>query len=164
MFSHSVVSDSVNPWTLACHLLCPWDSPGKNTGVGSHFLLQGIFPYRDQIHISCVSCIAGRFFTHWAIGKDLCWKVLYAFSYRKSWKWLSTHKYTHTRIFISVLHIYSVDQKLSVRTLCMLQLECFYSCLCSHYSKWIGSFIFFPQNACHFVILCIYRCICENVW
>ena len=24
--------------------LCPWDSPGKNTGVGYHFLLQGIFP------------------------------------------------------------------------------------------------------------------------
>ena len=25
-------------------LLCPWDSPGKNTEVGCHFLLQGIFP------------------------------------------------------------------------------------------------------------------------
>ena len=25
-------------------LLCPWDSPDKNTGVGCHFLLQGIFP------------------------------------------------------------------------------------------------------------------------
>ena len=24
-------------------LLCPLDSPGKNTGVGCHFLLQGIF-------------------------------------------------------------------------------------------------------------------------
>ena len=24
-------------------LLCPWVSPGKNTGVGCHFLLQGIF-------------------------------------------------------------------------------------------------------------------------
>ena len=24
--------------------LCPWDSPGKNTGVGCHALLQGIFP------------------------------------------------------------------------------------------------------------------------
>ena len=24
-------------------LLCPWDSPGKNTGVGCRFLLQGIF-------------------------------------------------------------------------------------------------------------------------
>ena len=25
-------------------LVCLWDSPGKNTGVGCHFLLQGIFP------------------------------------------------------------------------------------------------------------------------
>ena len=26
---------------MAAHrLLCPWDSPGKNTGVGCHFLLQ----------------------------------------------------------------------------------------------------------------------------
>ena len=25
-------------------LLCPWDSPGKNTGVGCHALLQWIFP------------------------------------------------------------------------------------------------------------------------
>ena len=25
-------------------LLCPWHFPGKNTGVGCHFLLQRIFP------------------------------------------------------------------------------------------------------------------------
>ena len=25
------------------NLLCPWNSPGKNTGAGCHFLLQGIF-------------------------------------------------------------------------------------------------------------------------
>ena len=25
-------------------LLCPWNFPGKSTGVGCHFLLQGIFP------------------------------------------------------------------------------------------------------------------------
>ena len=25
-------------------LFCPWDLPGKNTGMGFHFLLQGIFP------------------------------------------------------------------------------------------------------------------------
>ena len=30
------------------HLLCPWDSPGKNTGLGSHFLLQGIFPTQES--------------------------------------------------------------------------------------------------------------------
>ena len=34
----------VTPWTQApARLLCPWDSPGKNTGVGYHFLLQGMF-------------------------------------------------------------------------------------------------------------------------
>ena len=33
------------PWTEEpTGLLRPWDSPGKNTGVGCHFLLQGIFP------------------------------------------------------------------------------------------------------------------------
>ena len=31
------------PWTEPSRLLRPWDSPGKNTGVGCHFLLQGIF-------------------------------------------------------------------------------------------------------------------------
>ena len=25
-------------------VLCPWDSPGKTTGLGCHALLQGIFP------------------------------------------------------------------------------------------------------------------------
>ena len=37
----SVMSDSVLPhrWQPT-GLLCPWDSPGKNTGVGCHFLLQ----------------------------------------------------------------------------------------------------------------------------
>ena len=39
-----VVSDSFQPYGLQpARLLCPWDSPGKNTGVGCHALLQGIF-------------------------------------------------------------------------------------------------------------------------
>ena len=37
----SVVSDSVRPHRQQpTRLPCPWDSPGKNTGVGCHFLLQ----------------------------------------------------------------------------------------------------------------------------
>ena len=28
-----------SPWTVDTRLLCPWDFPGKNTGVGCHFLL-----------------------------------------------------------------------------------------------------------------------------
>ena len=43
--SWSVVSDSLPPHELEpSRLICPWNSPGKNTGVSSHFLLQGIFP------------------------------------------------------------------------------------------------------------------------
>ena len=41
--SHSVVSDFFWPHGLV-RLLCPWNSPGKNTGVGCHSLLEGIFP------------------------------------------------------------------------------------------------------------------------
>ena len=44
-WSRSVVSDPQRPHGLQpTRLLHPWDSPGKNTGVGCHFLLQGIFP------------------------------------------------------------------------------------------------------------------------
>ena len=39
-----VVSSSLGPHGLQLtRLLCPWDSQGQNTGLGSHSLLQGIF-------------------------------------------------------------------------------------------------------------------------
>ena len=39
----SVVSSSLSRCGLKpSRLLCPWDSPGKNTGVGCHVLFQGI--------------------------------------------------------------------------------------------------------------------------
>ena len=41
-------------------LLCPWNSPNKNTRVGCHSLLQGIFPTQES---NPVSYVAGRFFT-----------------------------------------------------------------------------------------------------
>ena len=37
----SCVQLFVTLWTVA---LCPWDFPGRNTGVGCHFPVQGIFP------------------------------------------------------------------------------------------------------------------------
>ena len=43
------------PWTVAHWLLCPWDSLGKNTGVGCHFLLHGIFPTQGlNLHLLCL--------------------------------------------------------------------------------------------------------------
>ena len=58
--------------TQLCLTLCnpmdwlysSWNSPGQNTGVGSLSLLQGIFSTQGQTQ---VSCIAGGFFTSWAI-------------------------------------------------------------------------------------------------
>ena len=41
--SCSVMSNSLQPCGLEpTRLFCPWDFPSKNTGVGCHFLLQGI--------------------------------------------------------------------------------------------------------------------------
>ena len=42
--STSVMSESLQP----TRLLCLWDFPGKNTGVGCHALLQGIFPTKGS--------------------------------------------------------------------------------------------------------------------
>ena len=44
-WSRSVVSDSLRPHGMwPNRFLHPWDSPGKNPGVGCHFLLQGNLP------------------------------------------------------------------------------------------------------------------------
>ena len=40
VLSRSVVSALATP----ARLVCPWDCPGKNPGVGCRFLLQGICP------------------------------------------------------------------------------------------------------------------------
>ena len=53
------MSDSLRPHGLY-RPLCPWNSPGKNPGVGSHFLLQGIFPTQG---LNLGFLIAGRLFT-----------------------------------------------------------------------------------------------------
>ena len=45
-------------------LLCPWDSPGKNTGLGCHALLQGNLPNPGIKPASLTSpALAGGFFT-----------------------------------------------------------------------------------------------------
>ena len=75
--AHSVVSDSVRPPGLwPARLLCPWDSPGKNTGGGCHFLLQGIF--LTQGSNLCLLCPP-----HWQVGSlPAIWEApVYRYSY-----------------------------------------------------------------------------------
>ena len=57
----SVVSSSAThgPWPTSP--LYPWGSPGKNTEVGCHALLRGIFPTQgSNLHLLC--------FLHWQVG------------------------------------------------------------------------------------------------
>ena len=64
----SVMSNSLQPHGLyLTRLLCPWDSPGQNTGWGCHLLLQAIF-------------------LTWGMSPALlpCRKFLYHLSYNKS--------------------------------------------------------------------------------
>ena len=67
VLSRSVVSESLQPHRLQpARLLCPWSSPGKNTGVGCPFLLQGIFLTQGPgIELTSLRspALAGEFFT-----------------------------------------------------------------------------------------------------
>ena len=64
--SHSVTSDSLWSYGLKpTRFLCPWNSPGKNRGVGSHSLLCGIFPIQGSnpglLHCRQILCLL----SHW---------------------------------------------------------------------------------------------------
>ena len=65
-------------------LLCPSDFSGKNTGVGCHFLLQGIFlTQRWNSHLFCL--LAGGLFTSSATGSlcytgSFCWLFILFFA------------------------------------------------------------------------------------
>ena len=54
--SLSCVQLFVTPWTVAYQLLHPWDFPGKNSGVGCHFLLQCVkVKSESEVPQSCLT-------------------------------------------------------------------------------------------------------------
>ena len=87
--------ESVSPSVLPTRLLCPWDSPGKNTGKDSHSLLQGIFPTKG---LNQLSCTAGRFFYHlshqgspYLIYKLRCVYIIYIpYNFKSLWRVATT--------------------------------------------------------------------------
>ena len=56
----------VTPWNVACQAPLSLDFPGKNTGMGCNFLLQGIFPTQEL-----------------NLGLLYCRQILYHLSYAK---------------------------------------------------------------------------------
>ena len=79
----SVMSDSLQPNGLQpARLLCPWDSPGKNTGVSCHALLQGIFQTQGlNPHLLHLPVLTSRFFTTNTTWKahNFCKRKIYSF-------------------------------------------------------------------------------------
>ena len=69
--SHCHVWDFATPWTVACRLLYPWNSPDKNTGWAAILFSRKTSWPRD---LTQVSCIADRFFTIWAT-----WEISYLY-------------------------------------------------------------------------------------
>ena len=68
--AHSVVTSSFCPHELQLSMfLCPWDLPGKNFGVGCHFLLQGSSWPMDQTCLLRSPTLAVGFFTTAPPGK-----------------------------------------------------------------------------------------------
>ena len=60
--SRSVVSDSLLSQGLQpSRFLCPWNSPGRNTGVGCITLSRGSFSPRDRTQVSCIALQANSF-------------------------------------------------------------------------------------------------------
>ena len=69
----------VTPWTGAYQeFLHPWNSPGKKTAVGCHFLLQGIFLTQGS---NSGLYIVGRHFTIWATWEAV--RVIPSFQFLK---------------------------------------------------------------------------------
>ena len=66
------MSDSLQPYGLKpTRLLCPWDSPSKNTGVGCYDSYRKSSWPRDRTCVSCSSCIGRQILYHWATGEAL---------------------------------------------------------------------------------------------
>ena len=61
-------------WLYSTRFLCPWDFPGKNTGVGYHFLLQVIFP-PERWKLCLLHCQADSFFKWFFKGHFFKWSA-----------------------------------------------------------------------------------------
>ena len=75
----------VTLWTVAAKLLCPWGSPGKNTGVDCHALLWGIFPIQgsEMNYTPTKNCSKRDVFQEWGNSVEALEKCLAHIRFKK---------------------------------------------------------------------------------
>ena len=96
----------VTPWSVPTRLSCWRDSPGKNTGVSCHAILQGIFLTEgSNLHLLCL--------LHWqagslplvAFGKSLIPISIFLLSVCLSlWIYLAINLFTSSFLFLAMFH------------------------------------------------------------
>ena len=97
--------NSLRPHGLqSASLLCPWDFPGKNTGVGSHSLLQGIFPTQG-LNPGLPHCRQILYQLNHK-GSPHIYIYIYMYMYIYVYMCIYIHIYTHTHTH-SYMHIYT---------------------------------------------------------
>ena len=88
-------------WAVTCQSPLPCDSPGMNTGVGCHVLLQGSSSPRDRTHVSCsyphckqIFFFFFFFFTTEPPGKPIVVRLL-SHVWRFATPWTAAHQTPH---------------------------------------------------------------------
>ena len=84
------ISGSPSQTRLPHGLYSPWNSPGQNTGVGNHFLLQGIFPTQGSNP-----------------GLPHCRQILYQLSHKgnpRILEWVCIRRLPYTLILLLTIH------------------------------------------------------------
>ena len=99
-----------NPRTVAHQTPLPRGFPGENTGVGYHFLLQGIFLTQGSNPGLFSPALAGRFL---ATREALIYK-----RQRKMLQFTHTHTHTHSLSLSCILSRYGLSQALNISPRC----------------------------------------------
>ena len=105
------MSDSfVTLWTIAHQAPLSMDFPDENAGVGCHFLLLGSFLTEDW---TCISCIAGGFFTAEPPGKPelVCYYLKYWKSENISWLVVSGCLWFHGQCSLPGFSVHVIFQE-----------------------------------------------------
>ena len=127
------MSDSVRPHRRQpTRLTCPWDSPGKNTGVGCHFLLHRMKVKSESEvaqkvkSLSCIRLLA----TPWTAAHQAPPSM--RFSRQEYWSGLPLPS---PLICITALKMYTLLLSVVAWKLALRKIEKFAKC--SSYSKWV---------------------------
>ena len=157
----------VTLWTA--RLLCPWNSPVKNTGVGYHALLQGIFLTQGSKPTSLMSpALASRFFltsTTWEVPFSA---ILQHKTKRIKKKFLSGSEYPLS-IWPTSDHLsYIWGKKNSFQISCLFWfIHPNWFCLCAYF--WISQKGIYTMDSCvsslpplQCIVLDVHPCSCMN--